>query len=300
MSRFAVPDRRVVFDFEIEFANGGGIQGQDFRLDLEGPEIDDRAVADRIVADLRLLMVSAVRIRNARVIEEPHKRTVRASGMEPGTIVELSHVIRDGMQTYPRLPGPAIGTHLSREDSRAHYAAGTEFHIGTISMVANTGTYLDTPFHRYADGTDLAGLAASACVAVEGVVVRVPDCRAIGVDALADVDTWHRAVLFHTGWDRHFGTPAYAIDAPFVTEAAARRLVEGGATLVGIDSVNIDDISGSTRPAHSTLLAHAIPIVEHLTGLERLPDRGFELTAVPPKVEGLGTFPVRAVARITA
>jgi kynurenine formamidase len=294
-----MPEHRVVFDFEIDFANGGGLQGQDFRLDVEGSKVDDRVLADRIVEDLRLLMVSAVRIRNRRIVEEPHKRATPATGSAPGTLVDLSHPIRDGMVTYPGLPGPTIGTHLSREASRERYEAGTEFHIGTIAMVANTGTYLDSPFHRYADGADLAGLPASVCTDVEGVVVRVSDRRAIGPDVLADIDTWHRTVLFHTGWDRHFETPAYAVDAPFLTADAARRLADGGATLVGIDSVNVDDISGNRRPAHSILLAAGIPLLEHLTGLDRLPDRGFVVTALAPMVEGLGTFPVRVVARIT-
>jgi kynurenine formamidase len=294
-----MPERRVVVEFEIDFANGGGLQGQDFRLDIDRDDIDDRTLADRIVAELGLVMVSAVRIRNRRIVEEPHKRTARPSGFAPGTFIDLSHTIRDGMITYPGLPGPTIGTHLSREVSRARYEAGTEFHIGTIAMVTNTGTYLDSPFHRYADGTDLAGLPASVCADVEGVVVRVPGRRAIGPALLADVDTWHRAVLFHTGWDRHFETPAYAVDAPFLTEEAARRLADGGATLVGIDSVNVDDISGHRRPAHSILLGAGIPLLEHLTGLDRLPDRGFAVTALAPLVEGLGTFPVRVVARIT-
>ena len=212
--------------------------------------------------------------------------------------IDLSHPIRSGETTYPGLPAPVLGTHLSREASRARYAPGTEFDIGTIAMVGNTGTYLDTPFHRYHDGFDLAALPLASCVDLDGVVVRVPDRRAIDADLLADVEVSNRAVLFHTGWSRHFGTPKYGTGAPFLTEGAARRLVDGGATLVGIDSVNIDDTDGNARPAHTTLLAAGIPIVEHLTHLERLPDRGFRFTALPAPVVGLGTFPVRAIARI--
>jgi kynurenine formamidase len=215
-----------------------------------------------------------------------------------GTFVDLSHPIRTGETTYPGLPAPVVGTHLSREASRARYAPGTEFDIGTITMVGNTGTYLDTPFHRYPDGFDLAALPLSSCVDVEGVVVRVVDRRAIDADLLAGVDVSQRAVLFHSGWSRHFATPAYGVGAPFLTEAAARRLVDGGATLVGIDSVNIDDTDGNARPAHTILLAAGIPIVEHMTGLDRLPDRGFRVTALPAPVVGLGTFPVRAIARL--
>jgi arylformamidase len=298
-----VTERRVVFDFEIEFANGGGIQGQDFRLDLPAGmgadgTIDPRFVAEAIVADLRLLMVSAVRVRDARVIEEPHKRSNPSGGLQPGSIVELSHVIRDGEVTYPGLPAPVIGAHLSREDSRSHYATGTEFHIGSISMVGNTGTYLDTPFHRYPDGWDLANLPATACVGLPGVVVRAPGVRAIGPELLADVDTWGRAVLFQTGRDVDFGTPAYGVAAPYLTAATAQRLIDGDARMVGIDAINIDDTRDGARPVHSALLAAGVPIVEHLTGLGSLPDRGFEVTALPPLVEGLGTFPVRVIARI--
>jgi arylformamidase len=214
------------------------------------------------------------------------------------TFVDLSQPIRNGESTYPGLPAPVLGTHLSREASRGRYAPGTEFDIGTITMVGNTGTYLDTPFHRYPDGFDLAGLALERCADLEGVVVRAPDRRAIDADLLAHDEMAHRAVLFHTGWSRHFGTPAYGSGAPFLTEAAATRLVDAGAALVGIDSVNIDDTDGNARPAHSILLAAGIPIVEHLTALERLPDRGFRFTAVPAPVVGLGTFPVRAFARL--
>jgi arylformamidase len=300
-----VTDHRVVFDFEIDFVNGGGLQGRDFRLDIAGDDIADEALAELLVADLRLLMVGAVRITAKQVIEEPHKRrSGRAAPQRPtaqtGTdrLVDLSHPIRDGMITYPGLPAPVIGAHLSREDSRQRYAPGTEFFIGTISMVGNTGTYVDAPFHRYPDDADLAGLPLSALTDVPGVLIRAAGRRAVDADALDGVDVDGRAVLFHTGWDRHFGTPAYAVEAPFLTAAAARRLIDGQAALVGIDSLNIDSTDGNERPVHTALLAAGIPIVEHMTGLAQLPDHGFELTALPAPVEGLGSFPVRVVARV--
>ena len=310
-----MPDHRVVFDFEVEFANGGELQAQDFRLDIDAHDIEDRALGDLLVADLGLLMVSAVRIRNKRIIEEAHKRVGRAlvradapvgsdgsaGSAAPArpTYIDLSHPIRDGMVTYPGLPAPTIGAHLTREASRERYAPGTEFFIGTISMVANTGTYLDVPFHRFPDGLDLVHLPASACADVPGVVVRPGDVRVIDVDVLADVEVRGRAVLFHSGWDRHFGTPAYAVEAPFLTEAAARRLVDGRAVLVGIDSLNIDSTDDPRRPVHTALLAAGVPIIEHMTGLDQLPDDGFAVTALAPRIEGLGSFPVRVVARIT-
>ena len=294
-------DHRVVFDFEIGFLNGGGLRGKDFRLDIDGDDIADEALGELLVADLRLLMVGAVRITAKRVIQEPHKR--RAGPTTPDRsngprFVDLSHPIRDGMITYPGLPAPVIGTHLGREESRQRYAQGTEFFIGSISMVGNTGTYVDAPFHRFPDGADLAGLPVAALADVPGVVVRAGERRAVDADALDGVEVRGRAVLFHTGWDRHFGTPAYGVEAPFLSAATASRLIDGGAALVGIDSLNIDSTDGHERPVHTALLAAGIPILEHLTGLGELPDQGFEVTALPAPIEGLGSFPVRAIARV--
>jgi arylformamidase len=214
--------------------------------------------------------------------------------------VDLSHAIHDGMVTYPGLPGPSYGDHLSREASREHYAEGVEFAIQTIEMVGNTGTYIDSPFHRYADGGDLASLDLADLVDVPAVVARVVGNseRGIGEQELAALDVRGRAVLLHTGWDRHWGSEAYGQPAPFLTADAARYLVEQRARLVGIDAVNIDDTVGQDRPAHSILLAAGIPIVEHLTGLEEVPESGARFTAVPAPVAGFGTFPVRAFVRV--
>ena len=214
-------------------------------------------------------------------------------------MVELSHVVTAGMVTYPGLPGPEITQHLTREESRAHYAPGTEFEIGRISMVGNTGTYLDSPYHRYPAGTDLAGLPLDALADLPAVVVRMTGSgsRGIGVGALAALDVTGCAVLLHTGWDRFFGAPAYSDPAPYLTAEGASWLVDHGARLVGIDSINIDDpVEGGERPAHSTLLAVGIPVVEHLSGLEQLPPTGARFTAVPPPIAGFTTFPVRAFA----
>jgi arylformamidase len=216
------------------------------------------------------------------------------------TFIDLSHTIEHGMVTYKGLPAPLICDHLSREASKAIYEPGTEFQIGKIEMVANTGTYMDTPFHRYADGHDLTGLVLAQISNVPGEVVRIGlrERRAIGPEAFDRVAVAGRAVLIHTGWDRHWRTDQYFEDHPFLTEDAAIRLRDAGAALVGIDSYNIDDVSGGTRPAHSVLLGAGIPIVEHMTRLDALPDRGFRFTAVPPKIAGMGTFPVRAHARL--
>jgi kynurenine formamidase len=218
-------------------------------------------------------------------------------------LIDLSHTVEDGMITYRGLPGPVICDFWSRESTRGRYAEGVTFQIGRIDMVANTGTYLDTPFHRYADGHDLADLPLARCADLPGVVVRAADGgRAIGPERFAGLDLDGRAVLVHTGWDRRWGSDAYFEGHPFLTAGAAAALVAAGAALVGIDSLNIDDTDDLARPVHSTLLAAGVPIVEHMTGLGALPaapgDGGFRFSAVPVKVRGMGTFPVRAFARL--
>jgi kynurenine formamidase len=212
-------------------------------------------------------------------------------------LIDLSHVIDHQMITYPGLPGPEIGEHMSFEASHDHYAAGTEFAIGRISMVANTGTYLDTPAHRFRDGHDLSALPLQRCADLPAVVID--NAGAIDADAFSDVALTGAAVLLRTGWDRYWGTERYGDpEHPHLTEAGAEVLVERRATLVGIDSVNIDDTTTGQRPAHTLLLAAGIPVVEHLTGLAELPDVGARFTAVPPAVRGLATFPVRAFATL--
>jgi kynurenine formamidase len=212
-------------------------------------------------------------------------------------LLDLSHVIEHQMITYPGLPGPEIGEHLSFDASAGHYSAGTEFAIGQLSMVVNTGTYLDTPAHRFRAGHDLAGLPLENCVLLPAVVVDGDG--AIDSAAFSEVEVEGAAVLLRTGWDRHWRTERYGASAhPHLTEAGARMLVERGAVLVGIDSVNIDDTNNGRRPAHTILLGAGIPIVEHLTGLGGLPAVGALFTAVPPAVQGLATFPVRAFASL--
>jgi kynurenine formamidase len=214
--------------------------------------------------------------------------------------IDLSHTIESGMITYKGLPAPLICDHLSREQSRSIYAPGTEFQIGRIEMVSNTGTYLDTPFHRYADGFDLSGLSLESTSDVPGVVIRIPasGSRAVERSHFGAIEVRGLAVLVNTGWDRHWRTDQYFEGFPFLTEQAAIYLRDAGAVLVGIDSHNIDDTSTGTRPVHSTLLRAGIPIVEHMTNLGALPQRGFRFTAVPPRIGGMGTFPVRAHARV--
>jgi len=213
-------------------------------------------------------------------------------------LIDLSHIIEDGMVTYKGLPAPLICDHMSREASRGHYDAGTEFHIGRIDMVSNTGTYLDSPFHRYADGDDLSQMELERVASLPGVVVRADGVQAVDADRFSGLDVRGKAVLVHTGWARHWRTDAYFEDHPFLTEAAAAALVEAGAALVGIDSHNIDDTRTRARPVHTRLLAAGIPICEHMRGLELLPETGFRFTAAPPRIKAFGTFPVRAFAEI--
>jgi kynurenine formamidase len=212
-------------------------------------------------------------------------------------IIDLSHPIAHGLTTYPGLPAPVITDHLTREASRGSYAAGYEFHIGRIDMVANTGTYLDTPFHRFADGHDLSDLDLARVTDVPGVVVDARAAQAAGAELLDGVEVEGRAVLVLTGWDQHWATDRYGDPAhPFLAPETAERLVDAGAAVVGIDSVNIDDTRGGERPIHTSLLGAGIPIVEHLCHLDQLLGRRFRFTAAPPAVVGMGTFPVRALA----
>ena len=221
--------------------------------------------------------------------------------MTTARFVDLSHVIEDGLITYKGLPAPIICDYLSREASRKNYEPGTEFQIGKIEMVSNTGTYLDCPFHRYADGKDLSEIGPESFADLEGVVIRAPHGRglAAGVELFRGLELRGKAVLIHTGWgDDHWNTERYFENHPFVTGEAAQFLAEAGARLVGIDSHNIDDTRGRSRPVHTTLLGAEVLIVEHMCNLGALPDSGFAFSAIPPKIKGMGTCPVRALARL--
>ncbi|HEY0386735.1 MAG TPA: cyclase family protein [Pyrinomonadaceae bacterium] len=220
-------------------------------------------------------------------------------------LIDLSHTVEHGLITYRGLPAPVICDYLTREASREHYAEGTEFHIGRIEMVANTGTYLDSPFHRYADGEDLSALSLTSLANLEGVLLNCAPllrggARALDAEAFRGLDVRGRAVLIHTGWDAHWATESYFEGHPFITARAAEFLREAGATLVGIDSLNIDDIDDGHRPAHTILLGAGIPVVEHLCNLQTLVSDGreFKFFAVPVKVKNFGTFPVRAFALV--
>jgi len=212
--------------------------------------------------------------------------------------IDVSHTVRSGMITYPGLPAPYICDFLSRVASRQKYAQGTEFQIGRIEMIANTGTYVDAPFHRYAEGKDLSQLPLTSLADLDALVVRIASShgRAIDAQSFNNMPVKGKAVLVQTGWSRHFGTEQYGKGHPFLTKEAARYLAEEGAVLVGIDSLNIDDTGDGQRPVHTTLLGNEIPIVEHLTNLDALPDGNFRFFAVPVKVEAFGSFPVRAFA----
>jgi kynurenine formamidase len=309
-----MPEYRAHFDFDIRFANGGEIAGTGFRLDVPSDSVSTDEIGLLLVQHLGLALVDDVELRGLRIVEEPHRGSRGMTDAAPAAagstrVVDLSHPIRAGLVTYPGLPAPTITPHLTREDSRARYAPGTEFAMDVIHMIGNTGTYLDSPFHRYADGSDLAGLDLASLVGLRAEVFHLedawtPERRGIRAETLADRDVRGAAVLLHTGWDRWFGRPEYGAGAPFLTGEGAQWLIDAGAVLVGIDSLNIDDADPSTgsgggeRPAHSLLLGAGIHVVEHLTNLGALPPQGARFTAAPPAVEGFGTFPVRAFAEV--
>lgn len=213
--------------------------------------------------------------------------------------MDLSHTVEHGLQTYPGLPAPRVGSFLSHSESEPRYAPGTTFHIGSIEMVSNTGTYLDSPFHRFPEGADLSQLPLESLADLKGIRISAPESgRCIRPDDLPEADLRGCAVLFDTGWSRHWGTAAYFEEHPYLSAEAADALVSGGAALVGIDSLNIDDTADGTRPVHTALLRAEIPVVEHLTHLGALSDATFRFFAVPVKVRGMGTFPVRAFASV--
>jgi arylformamidase len=304
-----VPEYRASFDASIAFSNGGGLTARGFRVDVPSPDVSEAEIAALLVASLGLLMTDTVRLDQVEIFAEPHKgsrggpsdhSTGQPAPSLAGPLVELNHVIRAGMITYPGLPGPAIAPHLTREASRDRYAPGTEFAIDQLTLVGNTGTYLDAPYHRFPAGADLSAIPLDRTADLPATVVRVAGAerRAIDVGALAALDVRGRAVLLHTGDDAGFGTPAYAERPHFLTRAGAAWLAANGAALVGIDAINIDDIDDDSRPAHTLLLAAGIPVVEHLTGLGQLPPAGARFTAVPLRIEGFGTIPVRAFARL--
>ena len=219
--------------------------------------------------------------------------------MNARRFVDVSHPIEAGMVTYEGFPAPVVAEFLSRDASRGKYAGGTTFSIGRVEMVANTGTYVDAPFHRFEKGQDVAGLPLERLADLDGVVIDASTAgRAVGPERFDEVDLTNRAVLVRTGWSRNWRTPEYFRDHPYLTRESAELLVRSAAALVGIDSLNIDDTEGGERPVHSALLRAGIPIVEHLTRLDALPVSGFRFFAVPVKVRGMGTFPVRAFARI--
>ena len=300
-------DYRASFDAVINFSNGGDLTVHGFRIDVPAPDVDEAEIAALFVASLGLLMTERAELSNVEIIAEPHKGTragpsdrTADDGIATAQLVELSHVIRAGMITYPGLPAPRISPHLTREASRERYAPGTEFAIDQLTLVGNTGTYLDAPYHRFAEGADLSAISLARTVDVPAVLARVTGAsqRGIDVGALAALDIRGRAVLLHTGDDAWFGTPAYADEAHFLTRAGAAWLADRGAVLVGIDAINIDDSADGERPAHTLLLGAGIPVVEHLTGLDQLPPAGARFTAVPLRIEGFGTIPVRAFARL--
>lgn len=288
---------RVVFDFEITFTNGGGIQGQNFRLDIEGTEILDTFLADYIVKDLRLLMVGNVTILNKKYVQEPHKR-LTTDPLTEGTLIDLSHVIFDGLITYKGLPAPIICDFLSRKNAVGKYEEGTTFQIGKIEMVSNTGTYIDFPFHRFEDGKDLSETSLEAFANLKAVTIDATNTIEIGKDLFENKEIRGKAVIVHTGWSKHWNTDTYFENHPYINREAAEYLRDCEVKLVGIDSHNIDDTRGNSRPVHTILLGSDILIVEHLCNLDQLPGDGYLFSAVPPKFKGVGTFPVRAFATL--
>lgn len=304
---------RAVFDVRVSFVNGGGLNADGFRLDVPRPDIAETEVARLFIQHLGLALVGEIAFDEFAIVEEPHKGSRgmgRATGADPVgadpattmRLVDLSHTLREGLVTYPGVPAPSLAPHLRRGEGS--YAPGTSFSMDIVTIPGNTGTYLDTAWHRYGGGPDLAALDLATLVDLPAEVFHLTDARHRGIPASVfyDRDVRGKAVLLHTGWDRHFGTPDYGAPAPFLTADGVDYLASQGVLLVGIDSLNIDDTTpgaAGERPGHSVFLAGGIHVVEHLTNLGELPPSGSLFTAVPPKFEGTGTFTVRAFAKVS-
>ena len=298
---------RAVFDVRISFVNGGGLNAEGFRLDVPKRDISESEVARLLVQHLGLAMVGEVVFDQFAIVEEQHKGSrgmtepLHASPDTSFRLVDLSHTLKEGLVTLPGVPAPSLAPHLRRGEG--NYAPGTSFSMDIFTIPGNTGTYLDTAWHRYEGGADLAALDLATLVDLPTEVFHLADSTVRGVPASVfyDRDVRGKAVLIHTGWDRNFGTPAYAQSAPYLTAEGVDYLAAQDVLLVGIDSINIDDMSPEAkgeRPAHTTFLANGIHVVEHLTSLGELPPTGALFTAVPPKFEGTGTFTVRAYAKV--
>jgi kynurenine formamidase len=293
-------DKRVQFDFEVYFTNGGSLKGEEFRLDITRDSITDQELIDYIVDDLRLLMAGKVNILNKQIITEPHKRKAVKKVPAAKRLIDLSHTIEDGLITYKELSAPHICDYLSRTASQKLYEEGTEFQIGKIEMLTNTGTYIDCLFHRFENGKDTAETELEKLAELEAIVIRIPYSETLEItdQYFRNLDIRNKAILIHTGWDIHWNTEMYYENHPYLTQSAAEYLKDCQVKLVGIDSHNIDDTTGKSRPVHTILLGAEILIVEHLCHLDQLPGEGFTFTAVPPKFKGVGTFPVRAFASV--
>jgi arylformamidase len=297
---------RAELDFDIDFSNGGSLHGEGFRIDLAGPAASDGELGAALVRDLGLLMTAEVRISRRRIFPERHKRVARPGPSGPGVSgrdglrrADLSHVIEDGMITVPGLPAPRIRAQsVSATLPPGRYAPGVSFAIGEITMCGNTSTYLDSPSHLLPDGDDLAALSLDRLTDLDAVVVDLTGAavRAISASHFLPYELAGQAVLIRTGWDSRWGSEEYHTGYPYLTGAAARHLAAAGVVLVGTDAPNVDDTDDPERPAHAVLLAAGVGVCEHLTGLDVLPGSGFRFSAVPPKVAGFGTFPVRAYA----
>ncbi len=294
-------NKTVKFDFKIYFANGESIKGEDFRLDITGDSISDKELVNYIAENFRISSIKQTKILNKEIFSDSNKLKTINEKVEEDLLIDLSHTIEHGLITYKGLPAPIICDYLSRENSKQFYEEGTEFQIAKIEMVANTGTYIDCPFHRFKNGKDLSEVDLGCFADLDAIVISVPfsETLEINEEYLKKQDIKNKAVLIHTGWDINWNTENYYQNHPYLSEEAAKYLKDCEVKLVGIDSHNIDNTLKKTRPVHTTLLGAKILIVEHLCNLYLLPKVGFRFSAIPPKFKGVGTFPVRAMARLT-
>jgi kynurenine formamidase len=169
-----------------------------------------------------------------------------------------------------------------------------------VDVRGRVATCLHAPFHRFEHGDDLSRIPLAAVAGIPGIVVDAsaqPGALTLELDEETVRD---RAVLIRTGWDERWGTARYWQPGPYLAVETLDLLLSGGSALVGVDFWNVDDTADLASQARTRLLRAGVLVVEHLCNLRGLPGEGFRFFAVPLRIAGGASFPVRAFAELAS